>query len=155
MDRKWAYLAGFIILCQGAGIIGSFFTIQSVEGWYQTLEKPDFNPPAWVFGPVWTVLYTLMGIAAWLVHMSKQQGRRFALKLFYVQLALNALWSFAFFGLRSPLYGLVVILPLWLTISWTILRFDRIDGRAALILVPYILWVTFAALLNYSLLMLN
>lgn len=155
MDRKWLYLIGFILLSESAGIIGSFFTIQSVQGWYLTLEKPDFNPPSWIFGPVWTSLYALMGVSAWLVFRSRSGEKRFALTLFGVQLALNAIWSIAFFGLQSPLLGLSVIIPLWLILSWTILRFDRIDGWAAILLVPYILWVTFATLLNYYIFILN
>jgi len=155
MANKYLYLVAFILVCEMAGIIGSFFTAESVSTWYLTLEKPPFNPPSWVFAPVWTTLYALMGISAYLVFFSGKKESRFALVVFALQLALNTLWSLAFFGLQSPLYGLVVIAALWLAIVWTMLRFYNISKNATYLLVPYILWVSFAAVLNYSIWALN
>lgn len=150
MANKYVYLVAFIIACEMAGIIGSFFTAESVSTWYLTLEKPSFNPPSWVFAPVWTTLYALMGISAYLVFVSGKKESRFALIVFALQLALNTLWSLAFFGLQSPLYGLIVIIALWIAIVWTIIKFYPISRNAAYLLVPYILWISFASILNYS-----
>lgn len=132
-------------------------TAPQIETWYAVLEKPAFNPPSWVFGPVWTTLYTLMGIAAWLVWQAGFDRRavKVALALFIVQFALNLAWTPAFFGLESPLLGLAVIVPLWVAIVATILGFSRIDRRAAALLVPYLAWVSFATVLNYTIWTLN
>lgn len=145
-----------ILIAQAAGILGSVFTASNVGGWYTTLAKPELNPPAWVFGPVWTTLYTLMGIAAYLVWRKiDAPGAKLALTLYGVQLALNALWSILFFGLHSPGGALVEVVFLWLTILATIIAFAKISKSAAWLLVPYILWVSFAMYLNYMLWMLN
>ncbi|MCX8126877.1 MAG: tryptophan-rich sensory protein [Dehalococcoidia bacterium] len=146
-----------IIVCQCAGLIGSIATSGSVSTWYPTLQKPTFTPPNWLFAPAWTTLYLLMAIAAFLVWRIglDNAGTRKALIVFLVQLVLNALWSFAFFGLRSPLYGLIVIIALWLAILFTILKFFPISKVAGILMLPYILWVSFAAVLNISILMLN
>jgi len=146
-----------IVLCQSAGVIGSIFTARSVSTWYPTLRRPFFNPPSWVFGPVWITLYLLMGISLFLV-WRKGVGTaqvRVAIVAFAVQLILNAAWSGAFFGLRSPLAGLIVILLLWVAISVTIVLFRQISALASLILIPYIAWVSFAAILNASIYALN
>ena len=150
-------LAGSIVLCMLAGFIGSFFTTPRIPGWYAGLEKPSFNPPAWLFGPVWTALYILMGIALFLVWRKglAARGVRIALLVFLVQLVLNALWSFAFFGAQSPLAGLIVIIALWGTIAATIALFAPLSRGAAVLLAPYILWVSFAAILNASIYFLN
>jgi benzodiazapine receptor len=150
-------LVASIILCQLAGLIGSLATIPAIPTWYASLEKPFFNPPNWVFGPVWTGLYFLMGIS---LFIACQRGKgnsqaRIALVFFFVQLILNAFWSLAFFGLKSPLLGLIVIVLLWIAIFITIRKFLSISRTAALLLVPYILWVSFAAVLNVSLWILN
>jgi len=139
-----------------AGVIGAIFTTPNIAGWYSTLNKPWFTPPGWVFGPVWITLYTLMGIALWRI-WSKGINKKTipALYPFAAQLALNALWSVLFFGLRSPLYGLVAIVPLWLLIAYTIKKFYKINKTAAYILVPYLLWVTVATYLNLGVLLLN
>ena len=140
-----------------AGIIGSIFTVSAITGWYATLTKPNLNPPSWVFGPVWTTLYALMGIAAFLV-WNKGLGRkdvRTALAVFGLQLVLNASWSIVFFGLQSPGWALVSIVTMWLAIVWTTILFYRISKPAMWLLVPYILWVSFAAYLNYSIYVLN
>ncbi len=145
----------FIILCETAGIIGSFFTFQSVQEWYPTLNRPDFNPPSWVFGPVWTTLYALMGISAYLIFMSGKKESNSALFIFGGQLILNTLWSIAFFGLQSPFLAFLTIIVLWAMIVWTIYAFYQISKKAAVLLVPYILWVSFAAVLNYFIMILN
>ena len=146
-----------IVICQGAGLIGAVATSPSIPTWYASLEKPAFNPPNWLFGPVWTTLYTLMGIAAFLVWRQGIRKRevKIALGIFIVQLVLNTLWSIVFFGLNSLLGGLVVILPLWVAILLSIITFYRISKTAGVLLIPYILWVSFATILNFSLWQLN
>jgi len=152
-----AKLIAAIAISQLAGVVGSIFTVSSVGTWYRVLEKPAFNPPPWVFGPVWTLLYTLMGVAAWLVWRRglDTPGVRPALGLFIVQLVLNAAWSIIFFGLRRPLAAFVEILLLWTAILLTITWFFRVSRVAGWLLVPYIMWVTFAAVLNHAIVRLN
>lgn len=150
-------LIASIVLCQMAGVIGAIFTTSAVPTWYATLKKPPFTPPGWVFSPVWITLYLLMGVSAFVV-WSKGWGDgrvRMALGLFAVQLVLNALWSLMFFGLRSPLAGFVNIVALWIFILLTMLYFFKVSTAAGTLLVPYILWVSFAAVLNFSILVLN
>ena len=146
-----------IVICQCAGIAGSFFTRRSIPDWYAYINKPAFNPPNWVFAPAWTILFTLMGVAAFLVWRRglRVPGVRSALMIFLLQLALNSLWSVVFFGSRSIAGGLVVVVFLWLAIAWTIKRFLAISKPAAALLVPYIIWVSFAFILNVSLVILN
>lgn len=146
-----------IFACQFAGLIGSIATSSSVSTWYPTLQKPLFTPPSWLFAPAWITLYLLMAIAAFLIWRTAldKPGTRTALIIFLVQLVLNVLWSVAFFGLQSPLYGVIVIIALWLAILFTILKFFPISKAAAALMLPYILWVSFAAVLNISILMLN
>jgi tryptophan-rich sensory protein len=150
-------LAVSIIACLAAGAIGSIFTRQAIPTWYATLEKPAFNPPNWLFAPVWTLLYIMMGVAAFLVWRKGLENRqvRIALIVFLVQLVLNVLWSVVFFGLESPLYGMVVIAALWVAILLTVLMFYRISLAASALMWPYLLWVTFAAVLNVSIWLLN
>lgn len=150
-------LAASVVLCMLAGFIGSFFTTPKIEGWYAELAKPSFTPPGWLFGPVWTALYVLMGIALYLVWRKSlaAKGVKIALAVFLVQLVLNALWSFAFFGAQSPLAGLVVIVALWGMIASSIAAFAPVSRAAAALLVPYILWVSFAVILNASIYLLN
>ncbi|MGB2696678.1 MAG: TspO/MBR family protein [Candidatus Zixiibacteriota bacterium] len=146
-----------IIVCQLAGFIGSLFTRLSVSSWYISLNKPSFTPSGWVFGPVWITLYVLMGISAFIVWSKGFNNRevKVALIVFGVQLILNAFWSAAFFGLRSPFAGLIVIAALWVFILLTILYFFRVSGMAGVLLLPYIGWVSFAAVLNASLFVMN
>jgi len=147
---NWLKLGAFILVCELAGIIGSFFTFEAIPTWYAGLQKPFFSPPNWLFGPVWTTLYALMGIAAYII-WEKGIGKKpvkQAMVLFAAQLVLNATWSIIFFGMRSPALAFACILLLWLAIAATIQSFYRIDRRAACLLLPYILWVSFAALLN-------
>ncbi|MFP4424800.1 MAG: TspO/MBR family protein [Candidatus Woesearchaeota archaeon] len=156
MKAKIDYLKliASIIICQLAGIIGSVFTISSVSTWYVTLNKPFFNPPGWIFGPVWTILYLLMGISLYLVWTNKDRTRK-ALAIFATQLVLNSLWSILFFGLQSPFLAAMEIIVLWGAILLSIAYFYRISRPAAYLLIPYILWVTFAAVLNLSIFLLN
>jgi benzodiazapine receptor len=139
-----------IVVCLSAGFIGSVFTFPSIPTWYASLVKPSFSPPNWIFGPVWTTLYILMGIAMYLVWQKKG-----SLKLFLVHLGFNAGWSIVFFGLRSILGGMAVIITLWGLIVYLTRAFYRIDKRAAYLLTPYLIWVSFASVLNFSLLILN
>jgi translocator protein len=147
----------FVLICEGAGIIGSLFTRPSIPGWYAGLVKSPFNPPNWVFAPVWTALFALMGLSAYLVY-AKGAGRkdvRKALAVFVAQLVLNTLWSIVFFGAHMIFAAVIVIVALWATILATIVLFRRISKAAAYLLIPYILWVSFATVLNISLYVLN
>lgn len=146
-----------ILIAQAAGGLGSIATSRSLRDWYPALQKPSFNPPNWVFGPVWTILFTLMGIAAFLVWQKgadKPEVKR-ALTIYGVQLGLNTLWSIVFFGLKSPLYGLIDIALLLAAILATIIAFFAASIPAALLLIPYFLWVSFASILNYYIWQLN
>jgi len=146
-----------IVVCELAGIIGSVFTTPSIPGWFAGLAKPPFNPPSWVFAPVWTILYAMMGLAAWLVYEKgfKKPDVKKALAVFAAQLLLNTLWSIAFFGAHMIFAAVVVIVLLWAMILWTILLFHRISRAAAYLLIPYILWVSFATVLTVSIYVLN
>jgi len=144
-----------IAICQLAGVFGSVFTFSAIPSWYAALNKPWFTPPNWLFGPVWISLYTLMGIALYLAWQKGLAKNRIALGIFAAQLALNALWSFLFFGLRSPLLGLAGIIPLWIFIAFNIWAFWKIDKQAGYLLVPYIVWVSIATALNYYVWILN
>jgi tryptophan-rich sensory protein len=145
-----------IALCQLAGVLGSLFTSPAIPTWYKTLNKPFFTPPDWIFGPVWISLFILMGISLFMI-WRRQDHPRFKLTLvfFLIQLILNILWSVAFFGLRSPLLGLVDIVLLWVAILLMIQHFSKVSGMAGFLLLPYLLWVGFAALLNFYLWILN
>ncbi len=158
MDKnKFVRLIAAILVCQLAGVIGSIFTVPAISGWYANIEKPLFNPPNWVFAPVWTALFLLMGISLYLVWDKglKKKEVRLAVFVFGLQLALNIVWSFLFFGLQSPFLAFIEIALLWIAILATIAFFYRVSKRAGLLLVPYLLWVSFAAFLNYSIWMLN
>jgi benzodiazapine receptor len=150
-------LIASVVICQAAGVIGSLFTTPSIPAWYAGIEKPSFTPPNGVFGPVWITLFALMGIALFLVWREGLSDRRIrtAFIVFIVQLLLNTSWSIAFFGLRSPLAGLVIIVILWAAILATIIRFFGISRVAGALLIPYIAWVSFAAVLNGAIYVLN
>lgn len=148
-------LAAFLVLCFAAAYLGNLATIPNIPVWYAALEKPMLTPPNAVFPIAWTILYTLMAIAAWLIWLSGDAERWPALTAFFVQLALNIAWSWAFFASQSPLAGAVVIVVLIMAIGWTIQRFHGVDRFAALLLVPYLGWVAFATYLNFGILMLN
>lgn len=140
-----------------AGIIGSIFTISSIPTWYATLEKPVLNPPNWIFGPVWTILYALMGIALFLIWKKglDRKGVKKSLYVFGIHLVLNTLWSIVFFGLQSPGLALLNIILLLGSIVLTMVLFYKISKAAMWLLVPYIIWVSFATYLNFSIWILN
>lgn len=170
-----------ILICQGAGIIGSFFTTPAISTWYVSLIKPAFTPPNWLFAPVWTTLFLLMGISLylvwsknWNIQVSETKGERKqawnpiseklwsgswreenALAIFVFQLVLNILWSVIFFGLKLPSLAFIEIMMLWVAILYTIINFYRISKWASYLLIPYLLWVTLASALNLSIVMLN
>jgi translocator protein len=145
----------FFAVCLGAGGLGSFFTASSVRDWYPKLRKPAGTPPSWIFGPVWTTLYLLMAVSAWLVWREYGRGALPALLIFFAQLALNIAWSGIFFGSRMPGVAFVEIVILWLAILFTIFVFYFLVPLAALLLVPYVLWVAYASYLNWGIWRLN
>ena len=144
-----------IKVCELAGILGSFFTIFAIPSWYATLAKPALNPPGWLFGHVWITLYLLMGISLWLIWKSDSPEKKKALWLFFAQLILNAIWSPVFFGGQSIGGALAIIVLLWAAIVLTILVFTKISKVAAWLLIPYILWVSFAVYLNFAIWIIN
>ncbi len=146
-----------IVISELAGIIGSIFTTPSIAGWYAGIVKPALNPPAWVFGPVWTTLFALMGISAFLIWKKglDRKDVRIALGIFIGQLVLNMLWSIIFFGLHSPAGAFIELFILWFVIFAMIIVFTRISKPSAWLLTPYILWVTFAGYLNFMIWILN
>lgn len=146
-----------LAVSQVAGIIGAFFTTPAIPAWYASLEKSTLNPPSWLFAPVWTTLFLLMGVAAFLVWQKglAKKEVKVALAAFGAQLALNTLWSIIFFGMRSPGAALVEIVFLWVAIAATMVLFYKISKPAGLLFLPYIAWVSFAAFLNYSIWTLN
>ena len=159
--RPLLSLAVAILAVEIVGASGAVFTTSGLASWYGTLQQPALAPPNWVFAPVWTTLFALLGVAVWLVwrqvDASPPTGRqaRLALWIFVVHFAVNLAWSAAFFGAQSVVLGLATIAVLWVLIVLTMWAFDRVDRRAALLLVPYLLWVSFAAYLNYQFWVLN
>lgn len=149
---SFLWLVIFVLVAEGAGLLGLFF-MGSVDIWYATLSKPLFNPPAWLFGPVWTVLYGLMGVAAYLVWQEKRDAK--VLHFYWAQLVVNALWTPLFFGLQSPLIALIDIAVLLILIISTIIVFAQVNRAAAALLIPYLLWVAFASYLNIMIVFLN
>ena len=145
----------FLAICLGAGGVGSFFTAGSVRDWYPRLRTPPGTPPSWLFGPVWTALYVLIAVSAWLIWREYGWGARPALLIFFAQLALNVAWSGIFFGSRMPGVAFAEIVVLWLAILFNMFVFYLLLPLAALLLLPYLLWVTFAAYLNFGLWRLN
>ncbi len=155
-SRDLLGLFAFIILCLAVSGVGGAVTATSVDTWYQALEKPSFNPPDWVFAPVWTALYILMGIAAWRVWRLRSSGSTLtAFAVFGVQLCLNLAWSFLFFGLQRVDLALIEIVILLVAIITNTIVFWRIERLAGLLFVPYAAWVTYATILNTSLWLLN
>ncbi len=151
MAKKILKLALCIMICEVVGIGGAFFTSPAVSSsWYTSLEKPSFQPPSWLFSPVWIILYVLMGIALYLIWQQKS-----LVKLFFVQLFFNFLWSVLFFGLKSPFFGLLNIIVLWILILILIIKFFKIKKSAGYLFLLYLLWVTFASILNFSIFILN
>ena len=139
-----------------SAIAGSLATTPNISGWYSSLAKPSFNPPNWIFGPVWSVLYVMMAYAFYRIIVSPDvPARRAAIAAFLIQITLNACWPFAFFGAHSPVFGLIVVITLWLALLTTLLQFWRIDRTAGALLAPCFAWVSFATLLNAAILRLN
>jgi len=145
-----------LVLCQSVGGLGAFFTYPEIEGWHASLQKPSFNPPNWVFSPVWTTLYVLMGISLWtILNAEKTAAKKTALIAFTFQLILNSIWSFLFFNLHSPFAALVEVIFLWFAILFWIIKTYPVCKWGALINIPYLMWVSFASLLNFSFWKLN
>lgn len=154
--RNALILAAFIAVAEAAGIAGSFITFDAIPTWYDTLTLPPFAPPKWLFGPVWTTLYALMGTAAFIVWRSQKGSQRSsALGTYWAQLALNAAWTPVFFGLKELWIAFAVIIVMLIAILVTVARFWPISRVAAALLIPYVCWVSFASLLNLSLAYLN
>lgn len=153
--NQWVGLAISVVVCFAAAGFGSLFTAPAIGGWYAGINKPSWTPPNWLFGPVWSALYLMMAVAAWLVWRETGLTRGAALKLFAAQLLLNALWSYLFFGLKRPGFAFAEIVLLWVAILATTLAFRRVTPAAAWLMVPYFLWVTFAAALNFQIWRLN
>lgn len=152
--NEWLALAIALLVCFGAAALGGWATARGLRDWYPALRKPSWNPPDAVFGPVWTIVYLAMAVAVWLVWRSGGDVP-VALGLFALQLALNVAWSVVFFGQRNPRGGLVVIVSLWLSIAATLIAFVSIDPLAGALFIPYLAWVTFAAVLNGTIARLN
>jgi translocator protein len=155
---NWAKTVIAVLVCNLVGFLSSIPTRESIQTWYITLQKPFFNPPNWIFGPIWTILFTMMGIAfgiIWSKHQKENPDTKNAMWVFVFQLLLNALWSLLFFGLKNPLLAFVEIILLWLVINETIKAFNKVDANAGKLLLPYIMWVSFATVLNGSIWVLN
>lgn len=155
--KDFSKLVFAVLACELAGIAGSFFTIPSIPSWYASLNKPFFSPPNWLFAPVWTTLFALMGISLFLVWQKGLQDRnvKAAVSIFGLQLVLNILWSALFFGMQNPFLAFIEIILLWIAIAFTIKKFYRISRKAAYLLFPYIAWVFIAAALNAAIWLLN
>jgi len=178
--NKALKLFSAIIICELAAVVGSVFTVSEIKGWYSLLEKPTFNPPNWIFGPVWSILFLLMGVSLYFVWVEKFEVKNqlgitkkkawneWSEKLwvgewqkinivvvFALQLVLNILWSVIFFGMHNPGLAFFELLILWFSIIYTILNFYRVSKIAAYLLIPYILWVSFAGVLNLVIWLLN
>jgi len=155
MNINWSLLIGLIVACNLIGSLGAIWT-SSDNAWYRGINKPSFNPPNWVFGPVWTLLFTLMGIALYLVWISPSSKiRTIALILFGIQFVFNVLWSYLFFGLNNPFWSLIEIFILLIFIFATGIYFYIVNKFAGYLMVPYFVWVSFASFLNYHLWKLN
>lgn len=159
--KKPIKLAISILIPLLAGFTGSFFTTPSIATWYASIQKPSFNPPNWIFGPVWTTLFILMGIALYLIWTNGSRkgasikARKAAYQIFAVQIILNILWSFLFFYFHCPTCAFIEIILLWLAILANIIFFWKISRTAAYLLIPYLLWVSFASVLNFMIMVLN
>jgi len=155
--KKTLTLLIFIIVSQMAGILGSLSTVSSIKTWYVQLNKPSFTPPNWLFAPIWTLLYLLMGISAFLVWNKgiKRKNVKIALTLFFLQLIFNTFWSIIFFGLHLIFLAFIEIILLLITIILMIIGFYRVSKVASYLQIPYFLWVSFAAVLNFSFIILN
>lgn len=148
-------LAAFVLASLAAGFFGSFFTMDQIDTWYASLNRPSWTPPNWVFGPVWTTLYVLMGTAAYLVSRSKKLGKTLVLWLFFAHLIVNALWSIVFFGLHELELAFGIIVLLWALIALLMRLYWRHSRLATYLMVPYLLWVSYASSLNLGIIFLN
>lgn len=155
--KNWIKLIISVVVCQATGLLGAVFTTSSISSWYTFLNKPFFSPPNWIFGPVWTLLYLSMGVSFYLIWKQgwKKKKAQSARTFFLAQLGFNFIWTPVFFGLRSPFLALFIIIVLWILIVMTIKKFAVLSKTAAYLLVPYLLWVSFALLLNASIVWLN
>ena len=158
--KQIVQIIGSIILCQLAGLLGSLFTVGAIDSWYQALDKPFFNPPSWVFGPVWLILYTFMGIALYLLwartqKLRKRHESKNLVFLFLIHLVFNAIWSPIFFGMHQIGFAFVIILAMVGSLIYIMYKVWDIDRRIAYILMPYLAWISFASILNLSILILN
>lgn len=163
MEIKISKIIFSIGLCLSTGILGSFFTVSSIKYWYAVLNKPFFSPPNWIFAPVWTILYILMGISFYLIwiklgdkkYIKKAKFIKLSLVIFLIHLIFNASWSIVFFGMHDISLALINILIIWALIVVLMVKFYKIDKKASLLLTPYLIWVSFATVLNYSIWILN
>ncbi|HRG19092.1 MAG TPA: tryptophan-rich sensory protein [Flavobacterium lutivivi] len=156
--QKNLRIAAIVLTCLAVGYFSSLVTRDNIPTWYATLKKPFFNPPNWVFAPVWTILYIMMGIAAgrvWNKVDSDQQNVKKGMYFFIIQLALNALWSYLFFGMHNLFLSIIEIILLWLMIYETIIQFKKVDRLASKLLIPYLVWVSYASILTASVWYLN
>jgi benzodiazapine receptor len=154
-SRRILALIGFIGAAFGAGAIGSWATFPNVRTWFPLLQKPDWNPPGWLFAPVWTTLYVLMGVAIWRAWRAGGPAAPRLVRVYFVQLTFNALWSVLFFGLKQPAWALAEILVLWGLLAWLQVGLWRSDRVAGALWLPYLLWVSFATALNAAIVRLN
>jgi len=155
--NKFFRLLAFILVSELSGFIGTLFTTPSIPTWYAFLNKPAFTPPNWLFAPAWTILYLLMGISVFLIWEKKSESKekKTAIQIFFIQLAANMVWSIIFFGLQMPFIALLEIIVLWFLILITILKFNKLNKVAAYLLIPYIIWTSFALILNLAIVLLN
>lgn len=144
-----------VVLCLALGLLSGFSTVESINNWYRFINKPSWNPPNWIFGPVWTLLYILMGIAVALVWHAQTQNKKTAITFFIIQFILNLAWSFIFFKQHAIGWAFAEILIMLLCISATIFSFYKISKPAAWLMLPYLCWVSFATILNGSIWYLN
>jgi tryptophan-rich sensory protein len=152
---SWLTLIVLLAVCLGVGGLGAIITDKSIRTWYPTLRKPPGTPPSWLFGPVWTALYVLMAVSAWLVWRDYRLGARAALLIFLAQLALSLAWSAIFFGAQQISFAFVAVLILWFAILFNIFVFHALNSVSSYLLVPYLLWVTYDAYLNCGIWLLN
>jgi translocator protein len=144
-----------LLLPQLAGVIGALFTVRSIPTWYVYLNKPSFSPPNWLFGPVWLILYLMMGVAVYLNWIKKNKQAKFNVRLFFVHLFFNLIWTPIFFGAKNLSLVLIIIFVIWILITAMIYNFWKVNKASSLLLIPYLLWVSFATLLNYFIWKLN
>jgi len=156
-DFKFLPFFTSMFITLGIGGVASYFTVPQIKTWYVYLHKPVFNPPNWLFGPVWTVLYIMIGIAAYMIWRRKYQAEKYsyARLIYFIQLAFNFCWSIVFFGMHQIFGALLIIVLLWVSILFNINAFIKISKSAALLLIPYLLWVSFAGVLNLFIFILN